>query len=177
MNLSALILTTAFAALGVTAAGCTRTEVEPASETTTQAPLLLDLTASDIAPLLRESSADARITLVNVWATWCAPCVKEFPMIVRLQRTYPESLRVIFISADFPEDRERAEAFLADQGVDWTSYFNTSPDDDLIRSLSSEWTGALPLTQVYAVDGTLRSEWSGEADYEDFENAYRSALD
>lgn len=158
------------------AAGCAEPEAQPDTVIQPATAQLQDLGAESIAPLIRESAADSRITLVNVWATWCAPCVKEFPMIVRLQRTYPESVRVIFISADFEEDRDRAVEFLAQQSVDWVTYFNTSSDERLIQALSTKWTGALPLTQVYDLNGRLDSEWWGEADYEDFENAYLSAL-
>ena len=41
-----------------------------------------------------------RITILNMWATWCAPCREELPDLIELQRRYPESLVVIAISVD-----------------------------------------------------------------------------
>ena len=43
-----------------------------------------------------------KAVLVNIWALWCEPCVKEFPTIIQLNNEN-EDLEVIFVSADFEE--------------------------------------------------------------------------
>src|SRR5262245_21241834 len=66
----------------------------------------------------------ARVTLVNVWATWCMPCREEFPDLVRLERAYRDrGLRVLFVCADFDSEWPAAKKFLADHGVTYPSYF------------------------------------------------------
>ena len=40
--------------------------------------------------------------IVNFWATWCAPCVKELPHFESIQQAYKEDVEVILISLDFP---------------------------------------------------------------------------
>ena len=42
--------------------------------------------------------------LINVWATWCAPCREEFPDLVKIAEVYREKIDVIAISVDFPEE-------------------------------------------------------------------------
>jgi len=117
------------------------------------------------------------ITLVNVWATWCAPCIKEFPYLIELQHNYPDDLRVIFISADFPEDREKALEFLREQQVDWPTYLKTGRDLEFIAALSDEWSGSIPFTQYYLPGGVIFTEWSGEADLERFKSQFLLALE
>lgn len=53
------------------------------------------------------------VLVVNLWATWCAPCVEEMPTLGELQRRYQGRLRVIPISVDREADRARAEQELS----------------------------------------------------------------
>src|SRR5690625_1820709 len=59
-------------------------------------PMLKDASGEEVQKII-DSYREEKAVLVNVWATWCAPCIEEFPYIVELQRTYPEILKVIFI--------------------------------------------------------------------------------
>ena len=60
---------------------------------------------------------DGQWLLLNFWATWCAPCVEEMPMLSRLQRDYAgQGLRVVGIAVDDPD---RARAFADDLGLDY----------------------------------------------------------
>ncbi len=93
----------------------------PVDQTNRQSDELLeDVTASELQEIIASYEGEKAI-LINIWATWCAPCVEEFPEIVELQRHYPDKLKVIFISADFPDSRDRALEFLKKQNVDWTT--------------------------------------------------------
>ncbi len=137
--------------------------------------LLEDVTADELQEIIASYQGEKAV-LINIWATWCAPCVEEFPEIVELQRNYPDKLKVIFISADFPDSRDRALDFLKKQNVDWTTYFKTGKDQEFISSLSDKWTGALPFTKVIGVDGELVTSWEQSADYEKFERHVKTAI-
>ena len=109
--------------------------------------------------------------LVNIWATWCLPCVEEFPYIMDLKEKYGEEFELVFISADFEEARAEATDFLKEQGVDFTTFFKQGKDNDFIAGISEQWSGAIPYTLVIDKDGVTHTEWEGKADYKDFEDA------
>ena len=51
--------------------------------------------------------------VLNLWATWCAPCMEEMPTLARLQRRFEGRIRVVPISVDSEGDREKAQRELA----------------------------------------------------------------
>ena len=131
--------------------------------------------AESLSSVIRASGG--KTTLVNVWATWCEPCREEFPGIVKLARAYEgDGLKVIFVSADFTEALPEAKHFLAQQGVDWPTWYKTGSDETFIDALDSKWTGALPGTFVYDAQGKLRDSWEGKADYAKLEATVRPLL-
>jgi len=133
------------------------------------------VTAESLGTVIRPG--DSKVTLVNVWATWCEPCREEFPGLVKLARTYEQDgLRVVFVSADFTEALPEARTFLARQGVDWPTWYKTGGDQAFIDALDSKWTGALPGTFVYDAQGKLRDSWEGKATYAKMENSVRPVL-
>ncbi|TYP95372.1 Thiol-disulfide isomerase or thioredoxin [Fodinibius salinus] len=138
-------------------------------------PLLKDVTADELQQIV-DSYQGKKAVLVNVWATWCGPCVEEFPHIVELQRNYPEQLKVIFISADFKENRSKALSFLKEQNVDWTTYFKTGKDQPFIEALSSKWSGALPFSKVVDKEGNVVASWEQSAEYSTFEKHVKTAI-
>lgn len=117
-----------------------------------------------------------KAVLVNVWATWCAPCIEEFPHIVEIQRKYNDRLQVVFVSADFPDVRGRAIDFLRKQGVDWTTYFKQGKDQAFIEALSPNWSGALPFSKVYDTSGNVVASWQDKTSFETFEKYVKQAI-
>ena len=47
------------------------------------------------------SSSENKILLLNFWATWCAPCIKEIPELIELKEKFKKSVEVYFVSVDF----------------------------------------------------------------------------
>lgn len=137
--------------------------------------LLKDVNPADLQRVIK-SYEGKKVVLVNVWATWCVPCVEEFPEIVKLQRAYSAELQVIFVSADFPDSRDRALKFLKKQNVDWTTYFKTGKDQPFIEAVSKDWTGALPFTKILAKDGSVVGSWEQKAGYDKFKRYIKKAL-
>ena len=138
--------------------------------------LLKNVDAREIEEIIRSYEGDKAV-LVNVWATWCAPCIEEFPDIVEIQRKYSDRLQVIFISADFPDSRQRALAFVKKHDVDWTTYFKTGTDQEFIEALSSTWTGALPFTKIISTDGEVVASWENSASFSKFDRYVKKALE
>jgi len=133
----------------------------------------------DLIDSLRGSSA-SRVVLVNVWATWCAPCLEEMPGLVRLHGEFTDDeLEVIMVSTDDTDDIDSLVApALAKAGVAFPTYILApGMEDAFIRSLHPDWSGALPATFVTA-RGTGRSEWFvGGRSHDDFRRAVSELLD
>jgi thiol-disulfide isomerase/thioredoxin len=103
----------------------------------------------------------APVVVVNLWATWCAPCVKEMPTLARLQAAYPGRLIVAPISMDRLADREKARAFIADHApLD----FYQDPKYALAFALDPPAEG-FPTTLIYDAKGRERARLSGGADW------------
>ncbi|TMQ71649.1 MAG: TlpA family protein disulfide reductase [Candidatus Eisenbacteria bacterium] len=123
---------------------------------------LVPVTARDLLARVREPGAD--VVVVNVWATWCLPCRKEFPDLLRLRsddRKIGLRLRLLLVSADFPDQTRDARRFLADQGVDFLTFLKKGKDMEFIQALDPRWTGALPATFVYDAHGNQRAFHEG----------------
>jgi thiol-disulfide isomerase/thioredoxin len=106
----------------------------------------------------------AKVTLVNVWASWCQPCREEFPDLVALEKEWRDrGFRLVFVSADFKEDVPNARTFLAEQGVSWPTYLKTGDDTQFIDTLDPRWSGALPGSFLYDSSGRLVRFWEGKA--------------
>jgi thiol-disulfide isomerase/thioredoxin len=95
--------------------------------------------------------------VVNFWATWCDPCVEEFPELVAASREWrPKGVRFVSASADDAKDVAAVRQMLDRAGASFDSAVVLSGNmDDLINDVDPAWGGALPSTFVYASDGHL----------------------
>lgn len=90
--------------------------------------------------------------VVNFWATWCSPCVKEIPYFEELHRdSNGEKLRVVLVSLDFPKQAEmRLLPFLKDKGVTASVLLmNDHKYNEWIDLVEPSWSGAIPATLVF----------------------------
>lgn len=104
--------------------------------------------------------------LVNVWATWCGPCVEELPEFVTVNRMYRgRKFEMITISADDPADRAAALEVLKKHHVSSANYlFNSESRDELFDSVDAEWQGAVPYTVLISPEGKVVYRSHGELD-------------
>jgi thiol-disulfide isomerase/thioredoxin len=113
-------------------------------------------------------STGARAVVVNVWATWCGPCIVEFPEFIRYDRTMDgEQVEVRFLSVDDPSVRPRVVQFLQERGWDEPAYLATSQDvvPGLFRGTGDFWDGSIPTSFIF-VDGKVRDVWVGSTTYD-----------
>lgn len=117
------------------------------------------------------------VTLLHFWASWCPPCVEELPLVVKLAKTYRgKGVRVLLVSADAPQDNRAVTQFLSERQVDWPTYLAANLDDDFIKAIAPEWTGAIPATFFYAADGSLATWWEGAHDAPAYEQVVERLL-
>jgi thiol-disulfide isomerase/thioredoxin len=130
-------------------------------------------------PVVRQAirAPGARAVLVNVWATWCDACRDEMPDIVRLHReNRARGLRLVLISADDEQDREKAARFLGSLGVDFPSWLKVGDDMAFIDGLDRRWTGALPASFLFDGKGRVQRFWQGEVSAATLERAVAEML-
>jgi len=94
--------------------------------------------------------------LINVWATWCGPCVVEFPSFVDMHRMYRNrEFEMISISFDDPERKQNALNFLIKKQASMTNYIIVGNRYDFIEAIDQEWEGALPYTMFIGPGGEI----------------------
>jgi peroxiredoxin len=125
---------------------------------------LAPIDAEGIQKLVRNGSKKLR--LVNVWATWCGPCVNEFSELVKINRMYRHrDVEVISISSDAPESKDKVLTFLKGKEASFKNYqFNVEDNDQLIGAVDREWPGAVPYTVLVAPGGKVIHRQMGEID-------------
>lgn len=111
-----------------------------------------------------------RVVFINVWATWCPPCVAEMPAIHKLYRKMKDEVKFIMLTVD--EDFNKAIQYRDRKGYDFDIYRLASPLPSMYHSNS------IPTTFVISADGRLALVHKGMADYgtRKFENFLRNLL-
>lgn len=95
--------------------------------------------------------------LVNLWATWCGPCVIEFPEFITMQRMYgARDFEFVSISTDGIKKKEKVLDFLKNKGAATKNILYSAEDKyQLIESVNKNWSGALPYTMLIAPGGEI----------------------
>ncbi|MFA6082869.1 redoxin domain-containing protein [Mucilaginibacter sp.] len=94
--------------------------------------------------------------LINVWATWCGPCVTEFPEFVTINRMYRQrEFELTTISMDDPSRKKNALAFLTKKQASTKNYILTGDKYQFIDVLNKDWEGSLPYTILLAPGGKV----------------------
>jgi peroxiredoxin len=107
-----------------------------------------------------------KLLVVNLWATWCAPCVAELPEFVTMNRMYRKrNFQLVTISLDEPEKRDDALKVLQENHVAATNYLlHTKDRDKFAEALDPEWPGPVPYTLLIAPGGKVIYRYSGPID-------------
>ncbi len=164
-----------------------RDDVAKADEKWKSEPVALEtIDAAGVAALAQNTSN--RLRLINVWATWCAPCVAEFPGLVALSRRMStREFELVTISMDDPKLLPSAKKFLEQQhavpsarlkgllkaeGRTATNFLYTGASTDaLVAALDPQWPGPLPHTVLIAPGGKILWRHNGAVDAETLKDA------
>jgi thiol-disulfide isomerase/thioredoxin len=107
-----------------------------------------------------------KLRLINVWATWCGPCLHELPELVTMNRMYRNGdFEVVTISADDLDKKGKALADLQERKVACRNYlFNGQDKDALAAAIDPDWPGGFPYTILVAPGGKIIQRQMGEID-------------
>lgn len=106
---------------------------------------------------ISSTSFDGAPLVVNVWATWCDPCVRELPALVEVAGVYEG--RVSFLGVDYVDDAATASRWAGDYELPYPSISDTG--GELAATLGFPY---VPHTLVVDADGTIRYRIYGETD-------------
>jgi thiol-disulfide isomerase/thioredoxin len=112
-----------------------------------------------------------RPVVLTFWATWCAPCVKEFPDMVELARSRKD-VAVISVSLDDASSADDVAAFVEKQQPSFPVYLKApGRDESFINEVDPHWSGALPATLVFDAQGHKTRLLEGEQTRVELERA------
>jgi peroxiredoxin len=124
------------------------------------------LDVAGVKKLLKNEDSQ-KLRLVNVWATWCGPCVLEYPEFIALQRMYgARDFEFVSISADKPDQEAKALKLLQSKFSAVPNYLFTEEDKyALIEAVDPDWNGALPYTILVEPGGKVVWKNQGTFDF------------
>ncbi len=108
--------------------------------------------------------------VVNFWATWCKPCIKELPYFEDIQVKFKGEIKVILVSLDFPSKLEsQLIPFITDKKIQSQVILLDDPyENEWIPKVDSTWSGALPATLIF--NSTKRKFFEQSFSKEELEN-------
>ena len=98
-----------------------------------------------------------KFLLLNFWATWCAPCVAEFPELQRLLQMYRKRpFDVVTVSINTPDEKNLVHNFLREQhAITKNLLFNFNDPADGIAAFGNDWSGGVPFTVLLSPEGKV----------------------
>ena len=113
-----------------------------------------ELNGEQLKALLKNEGTNYR--LINVWATWCGPCVAEFPEFVNMNRMYRNrEFELVTISLDDLNRKPNALSFLTKKQASTKNYIFNGDKYAFIEGMDKNWEGSLPYTMFIAPGGKI----------------------
>jgi peroxiredoxin len=126
-----------------------------------------------------KDAAKGKVLVVNFWATWCGPCVAEFPELVMIDEKYRDKgVKLVGISVDEVADiKGKVIPFIKEQKAAFDILVQDSDDpEELISLIDKNWEGTLPTTFVFDKQGAIAYTHTGIIDRELLLEAIEKAL-
>ncbi|MCF6132575.1 TlpA disulfide reductase family protein [Flavobacterium wongokense] len=101
---------------------------------------------------------DGNVYVVNFWATWCGPCVKELPYFEKLHQEN-KNVKVLLVSLDSPKDAKKLQSFIQKKKI--TAQVIALFDKDYnswLDKIDKGWSGSIPATYIFSGDKKLFAE-------------------
>ena len=142
-------------------------------------PVSVELVDAATLQALRENKDSGKIRVINVWATWCGPCIAEFSDLVDLNVTFRNrDFELITVAAEYPKMEAKVIKFLESKYASMRNVMFGSTDKyAMIEAIDPEWSGALPHTLVVDEKGTVIYRHTGPLDFIELRRTLLPALE
>ena len=120
---------------------------------------------------------DDKVYVINFWATWCAPCVKELPHFEKLNKDYKHNnVEVILVSLDFPHLYEsKLKPYIEKKNLkSKVIALDDAEMNSWIPKVSKDWSGSIPATVIYKND--TRKFFEKSFSYDELEKEVKQFL-
>lgn len=130
-----------------------------------ESPVELDMIDIEGVEKLVANDTDNTI-LLNMWATWCGPCIMEFPHLLKIHRIFEgRGFEFVSLSLDVPNQKNSVIRFLEDQHSAVRNYLYDSTNKyPLMETVDEEWQGAIPHSVLIAPGGEIIKRYAGAVD-------------
>lgn len=136
-----------------------------------------DIDKSKLQKLIKERKG--KVLLLNIWASWCGPCKKEFPDLVKLAEKYKKSKKVEIVGLSV-DDRGDLNSdvipFLEKNNVNFKIYLQNFKNIEELIEIFPQWQGAIPLTVIFDAKGNQKNFIIGMRDFAFFDKAIQDVL-
>ncbi len=107
-----------------------------------------------------------KIVVVDIWATWCIPCKKEFPHLVELHKKHAgDGVACMSIAMDIEKQHENALKFLKEKGAEFAN-FRMDRDEEATDKWQERYKmQAIPVVLVFGRDGKLAKKFEGDSEH------------
>jgi thiol-disulfide isomerase/thioredoxin len=127
---------------------------------------------------IRENKDSGKIRFINVWATWCGPCITEFDELIEHNLRFRiRPFEMVTIAAEFPDQEGAVKDFLVKKHASTKNYiFASDNKDELSEALDPAWKGPLPYTIIVDEKGKVIYREMGSIDFLKMRRAIVPAL-